>query len=120
MTGWGNEWISMVINLLCAWIAVDYMDRAFVCRYSGSRRYALFACGAAVYFCFVTAINDLMYFEGWLGLGYGLILFAYALAALSGAFAAVFLLMSGIFLLDMIWLAAAGGEGTPGPSGRLS
>lgn len=75
----------LLINLVCAWIAIDYMDRGFLPRYSGRRRRLAYVCGMAAYFLLVTAFNFLVGFEGVMGFGYGLVLFLYGLAALKGS-----------------------------------
>lgn len=85
MPGGENGWMVLANNLICAWIAVDYMDRGFSPKYAGRRRCIAYACGMASYFLLVTAFNYLVGYEGVLGFGYSVILYIYGFAALKGS-----------------------------------
>lgn len=73
-----------VINVISAVIAVEYIDYGFPKKYSGFRRWGIFAAGCVVYFLAVTALNRIIDFEGVLGFFYGAVLVAYGMCALKG------------------------------------
>lgn len=73
-----------LVNLLCALVAVEFMDRLFAPRYSGYRRWLWFGAGCGVYFLTVTGMNLLTAYEGIAGFLYGGAVFAYGLLALRG------------------------------------
>lgn len=73
-----------VINAISAVIAVEYIDYGFPKKYSGFRRWGIFAAGCVVYFLAVTALNRIIDFEGVLGFFYGAVLIAYGMYALKG------------------------------------
>lgn len=73
-----------VINIISAFIAVEYIDYGFQKKYNGLRRWCAFAAGCAVYFLTVTVLNRLTDFEGVFGFFYGAVLIAYGMWALRG------------------------------------
>lgn len=78
------EFSAYVINVISAVIAVEYIDYGFPKKYSGFRRWGIFAAGCVVYFLTVTALNRIIDFEGVLGFFYGAVLIAYGMCALIG------------------------------------
>lgn len=78
------EFSAYVINVISAVIAVEYIDYGFPKKYSGFRRWSVFAAGCVVYFLTVTALNRIIDFEGVLGFFYGAVLIAYGMCALIG------------------------------------
>lgn len=85
MPGGVNEWVSLIINLICTWIAVDFMDKGFQPKYSGRKRAAAWFFASAAYFLLLTFLNYLTEFEGIMGLSYGLPLFIYGITSLKGS-----------------------------------
>lgn len=73
-----------VINVLCAFLAVEYIDYGFPKKYRGAKRWGLFAAGCLVYFLVVTGLNRMTEYEGFLGFLYGAVLIGYGLCALEG------------------------------------
>ena len=74
-----------VINIVAAFIAIEYMDHGFEKRYSCIKHRILFAMGCGVYFFVVTQINYRTNYEGILCLLYGGIVTLYGVLALKGS-----------------------------------
>lgn len=78
------EFSVYVINAISAVMAVEYIDYGFPKKYSGFRRWSIFAAGCVACFLTVTALNRLIDFEGVMGFFYGAVLIAYGMCALKG------------------------------------
>ena len=75
-----------IINVVAAFIAVEYIDHGFDKKYHGWKRWLLFCGGYIVYFCVLTGLNSLISFEGLLSVFYSGVLIIYGVFALQGSF----------------------------------
>lgn len=86
MKGNGVNISSFLIDMVSAVIAIEYMDRGFEKKYSGARRWFLFAADCIIYSTTVTVMNCMIRFEGILAFSYGVIVLGYGIVALEGRF----------------------------------
>lgn len=91
---------GIILNMLAAAIAIEYIDHGFEKKYRGSKRIILFLAGWLLYFTVVTTFNIYTQFEGMLGIAYGVVLFLYGLTALKAP-------VHHIIILSLVWILIA-------------
>lgn len=84
MMGGMDERLCLLINIVSAIIAIDFMEQGFIRKYTGWRGRTYMFLGCIVYFVTVTWLNSKSEFEGMLGLAYCLVLIVYGGIALQG------------------------------------
>lgn len=75
---------GVAINIVSAFVAIDYMDHQFEKKFSGTRRKVSFLAAWLFYFLLVTSLNVIMQFEWLLLFSYGAAIAVYGLLALKG------------------------------------
>ena len=80
---WKEEF-DILFNLISAIIAIDYMNHCFVSKFERRRAVIFSVIGCACYFGIITVLNKAVFFEGVLGVGYGVILIIYGCLTLNG------------------------------------